>query len=118
MTPGEDQISAILNDPEKMSKIMELAQSFGGQSDPPKKQAEPQPKEDTPLFSMGEIDPAMIQRISAIASQSNIDKNQRNLLSALTPYLSKQRIDRLERAMRAAKLAGVATSFLGNQKGL
>ena len=55
-----------------------------------------------------------IQKIAGFIGQNNIDNNQRNLLNALTPYLARERVSRLERAMRAAKLANVASSFLGN----
>ena len=43
----------------------------------------------------------------------NNNTHQQALLSALNPYLTRDRISRLERAMRAAKLAGMATAFLG-----
>ena len=41
---------------------------------------------------------------------------QKALLAALSPYISGSRIHKLEKAMRAAKLAGVATSFLGSSQ--
>ena len=55
----------------------------------------------------------MIQKLSGLAGQSNIDKNQRTLLTALSPYLSRERIYKLEKAMRAAKMANMASAFLG-----
>jgi hypothetical protein len=54
----------------------------------------------------------MIQKLSGIARQSSIDKNQQNLLRALGPYLSRERITKLEKAMRAAKIAGIASTAL------
>ena len=62
---------------------------------------------------MGGLDLGMIQKISGIARQSGIDKDQQNLLKALGPYLSRERITKLEKAMRAAKIAGVASTALG-----
>ena len=44
--------------------------------------------------------------------QSGIDSNQKTLLRALSPYLSAYRMQKLERAMQAAKLAGAASGFL------
>lgn len=103
----EEQLSAVLNDPEKMQKIMALAQSFQSASPP-------QPQEEAvPAFS--DIDPNLLRKLSGLTSQGGIDKNQKNLLNALSPYLSRQRLQRLERAMRAARLAGVATTFLGSR---
>jgi len=47
-----------------------------------------------------------------MSRQGSIDKNQQALLRALSPYLSRQRIKKLENAMRAAKMAGFAASAL------
>ena len=59
-------------------------------------------------------DLAMIQKPFGMARQSGIDKNQQTLLRALGPYLSRERIVKLEKAMRAAKLAGIASTALGS----
>ena len=63
---------------------------------------------------MPEIDFATIQKLTGLIGKAGVDSRQKALLSALTPYLSSRRIQKLEKAMRAAKLAGVATSFLGS----
>ena len=56
----------------------------------------------------------MLQRLSGLARQSGIDSQQRTLLTALKPYLSDERVSKLEKAMRAAKLAKLASSILGS----
>jgi hypothetical protein len=56
----------------------------------------------------------MLQKLSGFASQSSIDKDQKTLLKALGPYLSRDRISKLEKAMRAAKLARLASGFVGS----
>ena len=56
----------------------------------------------------------MVQKIASMAGKAGIDNHQQALLKALRPYLSRERIEKLEKAMRAAKLAGVATGFLGS----
>lgn len=109
----EAQMGAILNDPDMMQKIMSMAQSLRGAEPPPQPEAPPPAS-----FSMPDIDPSMLQKLSGIAMNSGIDKNQRNLLQALSPYLSGQRISKLEKAMRAAKMAQLASSFLGQSGGL
>lgn len=102
----ENKLGAILQDPQMMQKIMSLAQSLG--------QSEPAPnQEPSPAPAMPELDLQTLQKLSGLAGQSGIDKNQRNLLSALSPYLSRHRINKLEKAMRAAKMARLATTFLG-----
>lgn len=102
------QMNAILENPDMMQKIMAMAQSLGQAP-----QQEPPPKPDTaaaPAFP--EMDLSMLQKLSGLAGKSSIDSNQRSLLNALVPYLSRERLSKLERAMRAAKMAGLASTFL------
>lgn len=104
----EDKLASVMNDPAMMQKIMSLAQSLG--SSQPQQEPVQQKQEAPPL---PDIDLSMLQKLSGFARQSGIDKNQQTLLHALTPYISRQRVARLERAMRAAKMAGLATNLLG-----
>lgn len=103
----EDKIENILNNPEMMQKIMAMAKSLGG-SNPETPQGQ------APQNPFPDIDLGMLQKFSGLASQGNIDKQQQNLLQALNPYLSQQRIQKLENAMRAAKMARIALSTFGN----
>ena len=110
----ENKLGSILSNPEMMQKIMALAQNFNqpeSKPEPPKQEA---PRQEAPLPPLPDVDFSMIQKLSGLAKGSGIDKNQQTLLRALGPYLSRQRITKLERAMRAAKMAGMATAFLGN----
>lgn len=100
----ENKLGAIMNDPDTMQKIMSIAQNLNQNSPPPKQEA--------PANPFPDIDISLLQKLSGFAGKSNIDPNQRNLLQALVPYLNHQRISRLERAMRAAKMAGMATTLL------
>ena len=100
----QDKLGAILNDPNMMQQIMNLAKSMGNSA--PQQPPEPPP-------SMPEFDPGMLKKISNLASQTGIDREQQALLKALSPYLNRERISRLERAMRAARTAKMASSFLG-----
>ena len=102
----ESKIGQIMGNPEMMQKIMSLAQSMGGNDAPP-----PEPLPQQQDFSLPDM--AMIQKLTSFAGKSTIDPNQRNLLNALSPYLSHQRIAKLERAMRAAKMAGMASGLFG-----
>ena len=107
MDDFENKLGQILGNPDMMGKIMAMAQSFGGQEaspEPPPSQADPMP----------EIDLATIQKLTGLMGKAGVDHDQKALLDALCPYISAQRLHKLERAMRAAKLAGVATSFLGS----
>lgn len=114
----ESKMGAILGNPEAMQKIMALAQSLNQNSkDPPQEQPQKQeaPKQNQELSGLlpAGIDLSMIQKLSGFAKQSGIDKNEQTLLKALGPYLSRERIAKLEKAMRAAKMARMATSLLG-----
>lgn len=103
MDQMEDKIGAILNNPQLMSQIMNMAQSLGNTQPPPQQESSPLPN----------FDPGMIQKIASIAGQSNIDNNQQALLRALNPYLSGRKVEKLEKAMRAARMARMASGFLG-----
>ena len=103
------RMGAILNDPEMMKKISALAQGLSISQDP-QPQPQPQPQQQPTLPN---IDPGMLQKLAGFAGQTGIDNNQKTLLHALNPYLSSERISKLERAMRAASMARMASVFLG-----
>lgn len=106
MSEMEEKLNSVLNNPQMMQQIMSMAQNLGAQSQ----------KEDAPTKSEGlpEIDLGMLQKLSGLAGQSSIDKNQRSLLHALGPYLSRERIGKLEKAMRAAKMARMASTLMSS----
>ena len=99
----EEKLGAILGNPQMMQQIMAMAQSLGNTAPAP---APEPPRPDGP-------DPAMLQKLMALMQSTGVDAHQQALLRALDPYLTRDRISRLERAMRAARLAGMATAFLG-----
>jgi len=107
MDDFESKLGQILGNPEMMGKIMSMAQSFSGQDTPSE---EPLRQEDvTPEFDL-----AAIQKLTGLMGKAGVDRQQKALLAALSPYISASRVQKLEKAMRAAKLAGVATTFLGS----
>jgi hypothetical protein len=63
-----------------------------------------------------QIDLGMLKQLSGFARQGNIDSNQRTLLKALGPYLSRERIGKLEKAMRAAKVAQMTSGLLATSQ--
>lgn len=110
MDDMEDKIGAILGNPQMMQQIMTMAQSLGSQQpqpEPPRQ--EPQPQQ------MPQLDLALVQKLSGLARQSGIDQREQALLCALQAYLTGDRVARLERAMRAAKMAKLATTMIGQQ---
>ena len=116
MAEMEDKLGAILANPQMMQQIMSMAQALG-QSQPQASAPEPAPPQEASPPAIPSIDPALLQRLAGFAGQGGIDRDQQTLLKALGPYLSRDRIQKLEKAMRAAKLARLASSFL-SQGGL
>ena len=107
MDDMESKLGAILGNPDMMQKIMALAQNLGQQDT----QEPEQPPSSPPPFP--DLDPGLLQKLVGL-TRNSIDKNQQQLLHALGPYLSRPRLSKLERAMRAARMAGMASAFLGN----
>lgn len=116
MDDMEQKINSILGNPQMMSQLMSMAQALSGQQQESAAQDSPPPQK-PPSLPSG-IDMNMMQKMAGIAQRTGIDRNQQQLLKALSPYLCKERIIKLEKAMRAAKIAGLATSFLGNSGSL
>ena len=106
MADMDSNLGAILGNPEMMQKIMGLAQSMGSQE---AKQENAPPPQAPP------IDGALLQAVAGMAKQSGVDRDQQALLRALGPYLSRQRIQKLENAMRAARMARMAATVLSRQ---
>ncbi len=104
MSELEEKLGSILSNPQMMQQIMALAGSLG--------QPEPAPPAPAPAPAPPGLDPGMLQALSGLAGQGGIDRDQQNLLTALAPYISSQRLHKLEKAMRASKMARTATAFL------
>lgn len=102
----EQQLGAVLGNPEMMEKIMAMAQALGTSSSEPQEASPPPPP-------MPDIDIGLLKKLSGLAGQGSIDQDQQALLKALGPYLTSRRIHKLENAMRAAKMARLAAATLG-----
>ncbi len=104
MEDMESKLGAILNNPQMMQQIMSIAQNFQTDAEPAPAQADGGP----------EFDLSMVQKLTSLIGKTGIDPHQRALLHALGPYLNNGRIQKLEKAMRAAKLASMASVLFGN----
>ena len=105
----EEKLSAILGNPQLMQQIMSMAQSMGA-SQP--SAGEEVRKPETP--QLPNPDPRILQSLAGLAQQGGVDTDQQALLAALSPYLSRERVGKLERAMKAARMAGAASLFLNS----
>lgn len=114
MSEMEEKLGQILSNPQMMQQIMSLAQAMNA-SQLPKQEPPPPPKPPQPTMpAIPDIDPNLLRSLSNMTRQGGIDQNQQALLKALSPYLSQSRVNKLERAMRAAKMAGLASAFLNS----
>lgn len=111
MSELEEKLGAILNNPQMMQQIMSMAQVMSTQASP----QNPEPPSNANSVSTStpsNLDPRMLESLAKIAMQGNVDQNQITLLHALSPYLSHNKISKLERAMHASRMAGAASAFL------
>ena len=111
----EQKLNSILSDPDMMSKIMTMAQSLGaGGDNTTQNEQNRQQDQSFPALPTG-AELAMLQKLQGFAQGASIDREQQALLHALSPYLAGERIKKLEKAMRAARIASVASGFLSSQ---
>ena len=109
MSEIEDQLGAILGNPKMMADIMALAQSMGQEESP---QVPEKPSGSPPLpSSLGDsgMDMAMVKALTSFTRSTRIEKEQQALLNA---FISREKIQKLEKAMRAAKIAQQASGLL------
>ena len=100
MSELEDRISSILNDPEQMDRIAEMAKSLMG-GEAPQAPADMLPPE------LG--DAALLGRLGRLLrSAKTEDSRQEALLQAMKPYLSERRRGKMERAIQIARMARIA----------
>lgn len=122
MDTVEDKLSALLQNPQLMQQVMALAQSLGDGGGPqnvpaPRPQSQNQSQNQNQAQSQQSqpgLDPALLKGLSSLMGRGKADSSQQALLRSLTPYLSRERISKLERAMRAARIAQAASAFLNS----
>lgn len=106
MSELEEKLGALLSNPQLMQQISSLVQAMGQPSQPaPSPPPMPEPSPPEPDFSQ-------LQGLASLLQSNRTDANQQALLRALSPYLSPWRVGKLERAMRASKMAGLASVLL------
>lgn len=93
----EDKLNAILSDPDAMSRIAEMAKSLtgGGGKD---ERSEPDGSEEP-----------IIRRAMKLLRGKALNGDETALLNALRPFLSSDRQRKLDRALKLARLASLAS---------
>ena len=104
MSELEDRLNSILSDPGQMEKIAGLARSLmGGENAAP----EP-PAAEVPLLKK-------LGGLMAAAPQT--PSREQALLSAMRPWLSEKRREKMDRAMQLARMARIARLAMGELGG-
>lgn len=116
MSEFEDKVNSILNDPQQMEKIAGLAKSLmGGDGE-----HSATPASDKGMASMfsslagGEdsgLDLGKISKLLSSVSSGNDEKQA--LFNAMKPYLSEKRRQKMDKAMKIARLAAIARLAMG-----
>ena len=96
MSDFEDKLNKLLNDPDEMERFPRLSKSRTAAS--AAEQPEPAP----------EIAPAMLKNISGTLSGKGGAGRDAKLREAMRPFLSEKRRGKMDRAMKIARLAGIA----------
>lgn len=126
MSELDDKLNSILSNPAMMQQIMSLAQALNqseAQQPPPQQPPAQQPQVPQPQIPQDHfaptndrgLNPNLLSKIATLMQRGSIDKNQEALLRALRPYLNNQKLEKLERAMHAAKMAGIASEMVNTR---
>lgn len=110
MSELDEKLNSILSNPQMMQQIMSLAQTLGQNTQSGEENA--QPKQQQRNASDSGLNPSILSKFSNIMQHGTIDRDQQSLLKALSPYLSRTKLQKLERAMHAAKMARIASEMV------
>lgn len=100
MSDFEDKLNKLLNDPKEMERFAGFAKSLMGGGEPE--------QENVPVPDAG-----MLKKISGLMSGEGRSSKDEKLLEAMKPYLSERRRSKMDRAMKIARLAGLAELAAG-----
>ena len=102
MSEFEDRLNSILNDPAQMEQITAMAKSLMGGGE----------EKTAPQKTASVLEGADLGRLMAAVGGGKGDE-KRALLEAMKPYLSVHRREKLEKAMKLAKMIGMAEIAFG-----
>ena len=126
MSEFEEKLNSILGNPEAMAQVMNLAQSLnlgggGGEAEgapPPPGQGAPPAGGGGLGDLLGGLDPKLLERLLPLAGElaggGSGNDERLALLYALRPFLKPERRDKVERAVKAARLIHVGKKLFRN----
>ena len=107
MSELEERLNSVLNDPEQLGKLTQMAKSLKGGDSMPAMQQEAVPVQ-SGFPDLG-IDMDMLTKVGRMMmSGDGKSSRHRVLLEAMTPYLAEKRRRRIEQALKMAKMAKLA----------
>ena len=101
-----EKLAELLNDPDSLNRVREMAENLLG-GDSKKAESTPPPAADLGSLFGGDIDPVQIGKIMSVMSRlkSGGDDSRAKLLLALKPHLSAPRREKVDTAIKLLKLA-------------
>ena len=106
----ERALRAVLDDPAQMQELRELAGAMGFSAPQPQSVSATAPKAAEP-----EPEPKPEPAAAMLRQAGKMDKKQEALLLALKPFLRRERQEKIDRALQAARLASLASLALKNR---
>lgn len=118
MSDFEDMINSVLGDPAQMEKIAGIAKSLMGAegADASASCSSAGAGSLPPSGGFG-LDSAMLGRLSSLMNSAPQNGNDKKaLLEAMKPYLSEKRRQKMDKALRIARLAKIAGIAMGEME--
>lgn len=127
MEHSGDALTRILNSPESLQKIAEIAKALqsesGAEQSPPAEAVEPVATEEADPGSNGELtslldrlqgNPTTMKLITALMNSYGQSDRQTRLLEALRPFAHGKNAGTIKQAIRAVRIAKTARAILAN----
>lgn len=106
----ENKINSLLSSPESMERIMQLARAFSGNDNsgsPASSQADATDSGGNSDTLAG-LDPRIMQMLTGAIKEFSTPSDTERIISAIKPYLSSGRIEKVDKALSICRLAKIA----------
>jgi len=110
----ENKLNELLKSPESLEQIMNLARSLsGGEAENSAKEVKEEAAKPSGFSAPGGgFDPQIMGLLGAALKEYSSPSENDALISAIKPYLKKDRREKVEKAIQIAKLAKVAKNVI------
>ncbi len=110
----ENKLNDLLNSPESLEQIMNLARSLsGGETEEAKKEEKQESfKSQSPFEPLSGLDPKLMGMLGSALKEYSAPSENAALISAIKPYLKQDRREKVEKAIQIAKLAKIAKNVI------